>query len=252
MRQAIFSTANDASEYLAEHIIARIAEFAPTPQKPFVLGLPTGSLPEGVYARLVQAYKEGRVSFQNVVTFNMDEYLGLKPLDPMLYHYFMFDKLFNHVDIKRENINILNGLCDDVDAECRRYEAKIKSYGRIHLFMGGLGPEGHLAFNEAGLARDSRTRRVGLVDLTIKANARFWGGDELKVPRAALSVGIATILDNSDEVVIIVMGEGKQYAYAKTVYGPKNDPKVPSLYLQDHDNVLIVSDLAAAGVKAKL
>lgn len=252
MRQAIFSTADDASEYLAEHIIASIANFNPTPTKPYVLGLPTGSSPEGVYARLVKAYKQGRVSFQNVVTFNMDEYLGLKPTDPMLYHYFMYDKLFNHVDIKRENINILNGLCDDVDAECRRYEAKIKSYGRINLFMGGLGPEGHLAFNEAGLTRDSTTRKVALVDLTIKANARFWGGDELKVPRAALSVGISTILDNSDEVVIIVHGKGKQYAYEKTVYGPKNDPKVPSLYLQDHKNVLIVSDLAAAGVKAKL
>lgn len=251
MRQAIFTDANDASEYLAEYIIAKIATFKPTPTKPFVLGLPTGLLPEGIYARLVAAYKQGRVSFKNVVTFNMDEYRGLAPSDPQLYHYFMYDKLFNHVDIPKENINILNGLAPDVVAECARYEAKIRSYGRIHLFLGGLGPEGHLAFNEAGLERELKTREVALVELTIEANSRFWGGDRLKVPRLALLVGISTILDNSDEIAIIVMGGAKQLAVEKTVHGAKNDPRFPSSYLQDHNNVLIVSDATAAGLKAK-
>lgn len=252
MKQAIFSTAEDASDYLAERIISKITAFGPTAHRPFVLGLPTGSSPEGVYARLIKAYQQKRVSFKNVVTFNMDEYLGLPPLNSQSYHYFMFDKFFNHVDIPRANINILNGLAKDTDAECKRYEAKIKAHGRIHFFMGGLGPEGHLAFNEAGSERTSVTRVVDLVPSTIKANCRFFDNDESKVPKYALSVGISTILDNSDEVAIIVLGAAKQFALEKTIFGKKNDPQFPSSYLQDHPNVLIVSDTAAAGLRSKL
>ena len=126
----------------------------------------------------------------------MDEYLGLAPENPQSYHYFMFDKLFNHIDIPRENINILNGLAKDVEKECADYEGKIKKYERINLFLGGLGPEGHLAFNEAGSTRDSKTRKVALVESTIKANCRFFDNDESKVPKHALSVGISTILEN--------------------------------------------------------
>ncbi|ODV77173.1 glucosamine-6-phosphate isomerase (glucosamine-6-phosphate deaminase) [Suhomyces tanzawaensis NRRL Y-17324] len=252
MKQVAFSTPADASSYLAQYIVKRINDFGPTPQKPFVLGLPTGSSPEGVYARLIEANRKGLVTFQNVVTFNMDEYLGLAPSNDQSYHYFMYNKFFNHIDIPRQNIHILNGLAKDVDEECRRYEAAIKSYGRIHLFMGGLGPEGHLAFNEAGSTRDSRTRRVSLVESTIKANSRFFDNDLSKVPKHALSVGISTILDNSDEIAIIVMGANKAFALEKTVHGTKNDARFPSSYLQDHPNVLIVSDLEAAGVRAKL
>lgn len=252
MRQATFSNVEDASAYLAEYVIAKINKFKPTPENPFVLGLPTGSSPEGVYANIVAAYKQGRVSFKNVVTFNMDEYLGLKPSDTQSYHYFMYNHLFNHIDIPRENINILNGLTEDVEAECRNYEQKIKKYGRINLFLGGLGPEGHLAFNEAGSTRGSKTRKVALVDSTIRANSRFFDNNLDKVPKFALSVGISTILDNSDEIAIIVFGKGKAYALEKTVYGKKNDPNFPSSYLQDHTNVLIVCDNEAAGIKAKL
>lgn len=252
MKQAIFSSADDASDYVANHIIQKINAFGPTPHKPFVLGLPTGSSPEGVYARLIEAYKQKKVSFKNVVTFNMDEYLGLPPSNLQSYHYFMYNKFFNHVDIPRSNINILNGLAKDVDAECKRYEAKIKSFGRIHLFMGGLGPEGHVAFNEAGSERTSVTRKVSLVESTIKANSRFFNNDLSKVPKYALSVGILTILDNSDEVVIIVLGANKQFALDKTINGKKNDANFPSSYLQDHPNVLIVSDCGAAGIKSKL
>lgn len=252
MKQAIFSSADDASAYLANYVIAKINDFGPTAARPFVLGLPTGSSPEGVYSRLVQAYKAGKVSFANVVTFNMDEYLGLRPSHPQLYHYFMYDKLFNHVDIPRENINILNGLAADVDRECADYEAKIRRYGRIHLFLGGLGPEGHLAFNEAGSSRTSRTRKVDLVESTIQANCRFFENDPNKVPRHALSVGIATILDNSDEIALIVLGANKKFALEKTLHGTPNDPNFPSSYLRDHANVLVVCDHAAAGLNAKL
>ncbi|KAK7678835.1 Glucosamine-6-phosphate isomerase (Glucosamine-6-phosphate deaminase) (GNPDA) (GlcN6P deaminase) [Cerrena zonata] len=220
MKQAIFSRAEDASEYLANHIIDKINEFNPSALKPFVLGLPTGSSPEGVYAKLIEANRQG--------------------------------KFFNHIDIPRQNIHILNGLSKDIEAECANYEAKIKSFGRINLFMGGLGPEGHLAFNEAGSKRESRTRKVELVKSTIKANSRFFSNDESKVPKYALSVGISTILDNSDEIVLIVLGELKKFALDKTIWGTKNDSNYPSLYLQDHSNVLIVCDHSAAGLKAKL
>lgn len=252
MKQATFSSAEDASQYLADYIINKINNFKPTPSTPFVLGLPTGSSPEGIYARIIQAYKDGRVSFKNVVTFNMDEYLGLAPSNEQSYHYFMYDKLFNHIDIPKENINILNGLTKNVEQECADYEAKIKKYGKIHLFLGGLGPEGHLAFNEAGSTRDSKTREVELVESTIKANCRFFNNDLNKVPKSALSVGISTILDNSDEIALIVLGENKRFALDKTINGRKNDPQYPSSYLQDHAKVLIVCDNAAAGLKSKL
>jgi glucosamine-6-phosphate deaminase len=252
MKQVTFSSKEDASSYLAKYIIDRINQFAPTPSKPFVLGLPTGSSPEGVYGKLIEAYKEGKVSFKNVVTFNMDEYIGLKPSNQQSYHYFMFNKFFNHIDIPRENINILNGLANNIEEECHRYEAKIKSVGRINLFMGGLGAEGHLAFNEAGSVRESITRKVALVESTLKANSRFFNNDTSKVPSHALSVGISTILDNSDEIVIIVLGKSKTFALEKTLYGTKNDANYPSSYLQDHHNVMVVCDNEAAGLRAKL
>ena len=252
IKQAIFSSTDDASDYLANLIVRRINDFSPSASKPFVLGLPTGSSPEGVYARLIQAYKDKKISFKNVVTFNMDEYVGLKPSDPQSYHYFMFNKFFNHIDIPRENINILNGLAEDVEKECKDYEAKIHKFPRINFFMGGLGPEGHLAFNEAGSERTSVTREVTLVQSTIDANSRFFGNDPSKVPKTALSVGISTILDNTDEIAIIVLGLAKHFALDKTINGKRNDPKYPSSYLQDHHNVLIVSDTGAAGLKSKL
>ena len=182
----------------------------------------------------------------------MDEYLGLPPTNDQSYHYFMYNKLFNHIDIPRENIHILNGLAKDIKKECVDYEKAIKSYGRIHLFLGGLGPEGHLAFNEAGSTRDSKTREVFLVESTIKANSRFFDNDLNKVPKSALSVGISTILDNSDEIVLIVLGENKKFALDKTINGTKNDARFPSSYLQDHSSVLVVCDNAAAGLKSKL
>lgn len=252
MRQAVFSTADDASTYVAQYIMNRINAFNPTADKPFVMGLPTGSSPEGIYKKLIQYNKEGRVSFRNVVSFNMDEYLGLSPSNDQSYHYFMYNKFFNHIDIPRANINILNGLTNDIEAECRNYEAKIKKYGRIHLFLGGMGVEGHLAFNEAGSTRDSITRKIELVDSTIQANSRFFDNDTAKVPKYALSVGISTILDNSDEIIVIVSGKSKQFAVDKTINGKKNDANYPSSYLQDHNNVLIACDFDAFGLKAKL
>lgn len=252
MKQATFSSPDDASRYLSEHIITAINTARPSADRPYVLGLPTGLSPEGVYACLVAAFKAGRVLFQHVVTFNMDEYVGLAPLHPQSYHYFMFDRLFNHIDIPRKNINILDGQAQNIEQECARYEQKIKLVGGIDLFLGGLGPNGHLAFNEAGLSRKSLTRKVSLAQSTIVANKRFFNDDDSLVPRYALSVGISTVLDNSREIAVIVLGRAKKTALQKTLYGPANDPQCPSLYLQGHSNVLIVCDNAAAGLEARL
>ena len=120
MRVIIQNNYEALSKWAAEHVIARINQFNPTPEKPFVLGLPTGSTPIGMYRNLVKAYKEGRVSFKNVVTFNMDEYVGLPESHPQSYHYFMFDNLFNHIDCPKENIHILNGNATDLQAECEK------------------------------------------------------------------------------------------------------------------------------------
>ena len=126
-----------------------------------------------MYKALIDLNKKGIVSFQNVVTFNMDEYVGLPKEHPESYYSFMWNNFFGHIDIKPENTNILNGNAPDLDAECARYEEKIKSYGGIDLFMGGIGPDGHIAFNEPGIFIDSRTRQKTLTMDTIIANSRF-------------------------------------------------------------------------------
>ena len=130
------------------HVVERINAFGPTEERPFVLGLPTGSSPEGMYAELVKANREGRVSFRHVITFNMDEYVGLPENHPESYHSFMRRNLFDHIDILPENIHILNGNAEDLEAECDHYEEMIKAAGGIDLFIGGIGPDGHIAFNE--------------------------------------------------------------------------------------------------------
>lgn len=195
MRIIIESDADAMSKWAAIYIINKIKNFNPSPQKPFVLGLPTGSTPIGTYKYLVQFSKQGKVSFKNVVTFNMDEYIGLPITHPESYYYFMHHHLFDHVDIPKENVNILNGNAPDLDEECAKYEAKIKSYGCIHLFMGGIGPDGHIAFNEPGSSLTSRTRVKTLTYDTIKANSRFFENDINKVPKTALTVGVGTIMD---------------------------------------------------------
>lgn len=175
----------------ANYIKERIRQFGPSSERPFVLGLPTGSSPIGVYKRLVELFKKGEVSFKNVVTFNMDEYVGLPRDHPESYHSFMWNNLFKHVDIKPENVHILDGNAPDLDEECKKFEAEIARVGGIELFLGGIGPDGHIAFNEPGSSLTSRTRVKTLAYETIIANARFFGSDITKVPKLALTVGVA-------------------------------------------------------------
>ena len=146
------------SQWAADYVVQKINAAAPTAAKPFVLGLPTGSSPLGMYRALVAAHQAGRVSFEHVVTFNMDEYVGIPQDHPESYHSFMWKNFFSHIDIKKENVHILNGNATDLEAECAAYEEAILAAGGIDLFLGGIGPDGHIAFNEPGSSLTSRTR----------------------------------------------------------------------------------------------
>lgn len=243
MRLIIENDYAELSQWAAEHVIKRINEFKPTASHPFVLGLPTGSSPEGMYAALVKACKEGRVSFKNVVTFNMDEYVGLPENHPESYHSFMARNLFDHVDCPKENIHILNGNAEDLEAECASYEQNIKEAGGIDLFLGGIGPDGHIAFNEPFSSLTSRTRVKSLTTDTIIANSRFFDNDVTKVPRHALTVGVGTVMD-AREVMILVNGHHKARALQAAVEGPVTQAWTISA-LQQHPHAIIVADEAA-------
>ena len=210
MRVIIKPDYETVAKWVANYIVYRINKFKPTKDKPFVLGLPTGSTPLGVYKELINLYQNRKVSFENVVTFNMDEYVGLKPTDKQSYRYFMDENFFKHINIKPQNIHMLNGMTTDFEKECNNYEQAIRDVGGIHLFLGGVGNDGHIAFNEPFSSLSSRTRIKTLTESTIKANSRFFDGDISRVPTTALSVGVATILDAKE--VIMVTGESKAEA----------------------------------------
>lgn len=240
MRIVIKETANGVADYAAEYIIKRVQDFGPSESRPFVLGLPTGSTPIKTYQRLIQAFREGRISFKHVVTFNMDEYVGLPEDHPESYHSFMKQNLFSFVDIPASQTNILNGNAPDLVEECRRFEEKIQSYGGIELFLGGIGSDGHIAFNEPGSSLSSRTRVKSLNQETIQANARFFDGDVSKVPTMALTVGVGTILD-AREVVILANGANKALAVSKCVEEAVSHT-FPASALQLHRAAVLVVD----------
>ena len=243
MRLIIEKDYDALSKWAAEYVIKRINEFNPTPEHRFVLGLPTGSSPIGMYKELVKACKEGRVSFKNVVTFNMDEYCGLPESHPESYHSFMANNLFNHIDCPKENIHILNGNAENLNEECARYEELICQAGGVDLFLGGIGPDGHIAFNEPCSSLSSRTRIKTLTSDTIIANSRFFDNDVNKVPKNALTVGVGTVLD-AREVLILVNGHNKARALQAAVEGPVTQMWTISA-LQLHKHGIIVCDEAA-------
>ncbi len=240
MRILIQENYQALSNWVAHYVAKKIKDANLTPEKPFILGLPTGSSPIGTYQALVQLYKEGKVSFQNVITFNMDEYVGIPETHPESYHYFMQSNLFSHVDMKPENINILNGNAEDLEKECEEYEAKIEAAGGIDLFLGGIGPDGHIAFNEPGSSLSSKTRIKTLTYDTILANSRFFDNDINKVPKTALTVGVGTVMD-SKEVLIIINGYKKARALQMVVESGVNHMWTVSA-LQLHKSGIIVCD----------
>ncbi len=240
MRVIIKDDYATCTEWAANHIAFRINSFAPTVARPFVLGLPTGSTPLGVYKELIRLYKAGKVSFKNVVTFNMDEYLGLDENHPQSYRRFMIDNFFSHIDINLSNANFLDGMAKDPEAECKRYEDKILSYGKINLFLGGVGADGHIAFNEPGSALSSRTRTKTLTQDTIIMNSRFFGGDPEQVPTKALTVGVGTITD-AEEVLILASGYTKARALHSAIEEGVNHMWTISI-LQLHSRAIILCD----------
>ncbi|KAJ7072586.1 glucosamine-6-phosphate isomerase [Mycena amicta] len=240
MRLIIRDDPTTVGDYIANYICKRITEYKPTQERPFVLGLPTGSSPIPTYKALIKLVKDGKLSFKNVITFNMDEYVGLAQDHSESYHTFMFREFFSHIDIPPSQVNILNGNAEDLIAECNHYEAKIKAVGGIELFLGGIGSDGHIAFNVRRSSLASRTRIKTLAYDTILANARFFDNDISQVPRMALTVGVATVLD-SREVVVVVTGQNKALALSKAIEEGVNHLWTLSA-LQLHPWALIVVD----------
>ncbi len=228
------------SRWAARYVADRINQAKPTAEHPFVLGLPTGGSPLGMYRELILLHKNGELSFKNVVTFNMDEYRGIPQGHPQSYHSFMWTNFFNQIDIPVENVNILDGNAPVPEDECARFEAKIAAMGGIDLFVGGVGPDGHIAFNEPGSSLTSRTRMMRLTTDTILANSRFFEGDKDKVPTTALTVGVGTIMD-AKSVMLLVNGQHKARALKHGVeLGVSQMWTISALQL--HPNALIVCD----------
>ena len=240
MRLIIQRNKDEVADWVATYVMRRINDFAPTAEKPFVIGLPTGGSPIKTYERLIQFVKEGKLSFEHVISFNMDEYVNLPEDHPESYHSFMKTHLFDHVDMQQCNINILNGNAPDLKEECASYEERILAVGGIELFLGGIGPDGHIAFNEPGSSLTSRTRVKTLAYDTIVDSAQFFGGDLAKVPRMALTVGVGTIMD-AREVLVIITGINKAMALNKVVEEGVSHMWTVSM-LQLHRRACIVCD----------
>ena len=240
MRVIIEPTNEQGSAWAAAHIARRINAHAKSTARPFELGLPTGSTPLGTYRKLIEMCKAGQVSFANVITFNMDEYVGIPKDHPESYHSFMWNNFFSHIDIKPENVNILNGNAPDLEKECADYEARIEKAGGIDLFMGGIGSDGHLAFNEPFSSLGSRTRVKSLTKDTIIANSRFFGHDVNLVSKTALTVGVATVM-SAREVLILAFGHNKARALAAGIEGGYSHQWTISA-LQVHPKGIIVCD----------
>src|SRR5699024_899830 len=204
-----------------------------------VLGLATGSIAEGMYQCLINQYNEQQISFKNVTTFNLDEYIGLAADDPNSYQYFMNENFFKHIDIQENKTHLPNGVATNLKKECTDYEQKITDAGGIDLQILGLGTNGHIAFNEPGTSFKGRTDIVDLAQATLDANARFFDSIE-EVPTQAVTMGIGTIME-AREIILLVSGESKTNALAQVINGPVTE-KFPASILQTHEHVTIIAD----------
>ena len=207
-----------------------------------VLGLATGSTPIGTYKQLIDWYNKGDLDFAEVHTVNLDEYVGLSPEHDQSYRYFMQTNLFDHINIKRENTNVPNGLAEDLDAECARYNQVIRNLGGIDIQVLGMGHNGHIGFNEPGHAFELETHAVDLTQTTIDANARFFASKD-EVPRRAVTMGIKSIMQ-AKQILVVVSGADKADIVKAAFTGPVT-PAVPASILQMHPNVVLVGDKAA-------
>jgi len=228
----------ELSRKSAEIVVSQVNQ-----KKDSVLGLATGGTPVGMYQELVKSYREGKVDFGKVITFNLDEYYGVDPTNVNSYHYYMNTNFFDHVNIDRKNINIPNGMSKDIEKECREYDEKIQSLGGIDLQILGDGLNGHIGFNEPAKELMSTTHITDLTKETINANARFFE-DISQVPTKAITVGMATIL-RSKKIVVLINGKNKSKIFEKII-GKKITTQIPATLLQLHPDVTIVVDEQAA------
>lgn len=239
MEIVISKDSKEASARAAEVVKKQLRD-----KRASVLGLATGGTVLELYCKLVEMCKNGELSFKKVSTFNLDEYVGMPPTDSNSYRYFMDENLFSKIDIDKSNTHIPNGCAPNVRAYCVQYENKIRLCGGIDLQILGIGTDGHIGFNEPSSSLGSRTRVKTLTEKTRSDNARFFGGDISKVPLHAITMGIGTILD-SREIVLLAFGEGKAEAVANMAEGPIT-ASVPASALQLHPNVKVFLDKAAA------
>lgn len=205
-----------------------------------VLGLATGSTPLPLYSALIEMEKRGEIDFSKVKTVNLDEYMGLPGTHPQSYRFFMEDKLFKHISIKPENTFVPDGLADDVEASCAAYEEKIEELGGIDLQLLGIGHDGHIGFNEPGDFFPKTTHKIALTEMTIEANKRFFDNKIDLVPKAAITMGVGTVM-SAKKIVMIATGKGKHDILHKALYGPVS-PEVPASILQFHQNCVIICD----------
>jgi glucosamine-6-phosphate deaminase len=238
VRTVVRSSAQEASKVVAEQFAGQIRH-----QNESVLGLATGGTPIETYRQLIQMNRRGEADFRSVITFNLDEYIGLAGDHPQSYRAFMNANLFDQIDIRMDRTFVPDGCVKDVPGHCADYEAKIKAAGGIDLQLLGLGHNGHIAFNEPGSPASSRTRQVDLTAETIEKNARFFDSIE-QVPRHAITMGIATILE-SREIILLALGEGKSDAVAQMLKGPITE-SFPASLLRNHQKVTVVLDESAA------
>ncbi|VEU59123.1 glucosamine-6-phosphate deaminase [Mesomycoplasma neurolyticum] len=237
MKIVIKNNANEIAEYVANIIKNEILS-----KEKINVCFATGNSPIKTYQKLIEMFKNKEISFKNVTTFNLDEYVGIEKSNKCSYHYFMFENLFNHVDVKKENIHLPNGL-GDITKNAKNYERLIKDKGGIDLMILGIGTNGHIAFNEPGSLIDDRTREVKLTDSTIQSN-KIYFENENDVPKTAISMGIGTILE-AKKIILLANGSAKAKAIYETING-KITSDVPASFLQNHDDVSIIIDNDAA------
>jgi len=208
-----------------------------------VLGLATGSTPEGMYGELVKIYKEGEIDFSEITCFNLDEYYQLEPDNDQSYAYYMNKNLFSKVNINMENVHIPNGMAEDLEKACQRYDDQIVAAGNIDIQLLGIGNNGHIGFNEPDIRFEAGTHLVKLDEDTIEANARFFNSTE-DVPKEAISMGIRNIM-HAKKILLIANGEKKAKILAEMLFGDVT-PNLPASILQLHNDVTIILDKAAA------
>lgn len=240
MRIIIHDSYEALSKWTAFYIAKRIKEFNPTDQKPFVLGLPAGMSPVGTYQQLISLHQDGKVSFRHVVAFGLNEYAGIPEDHPQSHHSVLWNNFFSQIDIQPDNVKLLHGNVPDFDAECSNYEEDIRKAGGMHLFLGSIGPDGHIGFNEPGSSLSSRTRVKTITRGARIANARWFGNDINKVPKTGLTMGVGTLMD-AEEIVMVISGFNKARALQKILEDEVNHMWTVSM-LQLHQHGMIVCD----------